>query len=152
MIDAEGYLKITDRKKELIITSGGKNIAPQPIENAFNTDPYVEQAVVIGDNRKYISALIVPNFVNVEGWAKQNGIQFASKAELVRDPKIVAFIKERVDLVNATLSRYETIKKFVLLEHEMTEEGGELTPTLKKKRKVINAKYKNAIESMYPTE
>ena len=151
-IDTEGYLRITDRKKELIITRGGKNIAPQPVENAFNTEPYIEQLCVVGDNRKYLAALVVPNFPNLERWAGQQGIPATPHEELVRNPKVVALIGESIDKVNATLARYETIKKFALLPHEFTEAGGELTPTLKKKRRVIDEKYKDLIESLFPAE
>jgi len=151
-IDEEGYLTITDRKKELIITSGGKNIAPQPIENEFNTDPYIEQVAVVGDARKYISALIVPEFEALTRWAKEQGIEFKDNTELVRHPKVVELIQQRVDLVNQRLAKYEQIKKFVIIDHPFTEEGGELTPTQKKKRRVIEAKYKDLIDSMYPPE
>ena len=151
-IDEEGYLTITDRKKELIITSGGKNIAPQPIENEFNTDPYIEQVAVVGDARKYISALIVPEFEALTRWAKEQGIEFKDNTELVRHPKVVELIQQRVDLVNQRLAKYEQIKKFVIIDHPFTEEGGELTPTQKKKRRVIEEKYKDLIDSMYPPE
>ncbi len=151
-IDEEGYLTITDRKKELIITSGGKNIAPQPIENEFNTDPYIEQVAVVGDGRKYISALIVPEFEALSRWAKEQGIEFKDYSELVKHPKVVELIQQRVDLVNQKLAKYEQIKKFVILDHPFTEEGGELTPTQKKKRRIIESKYKDLIDSMYPPE
>ena len=151
-IDEESYLTITDRKKELIITSGGKNIPPQPIENEFNTDPYIEQVAVVGDGRKYISALIVPEFEALSRWAKEQGIEFKDYTELVRHPKVVELVQQRVDLVNQRLAKYEQIKKFVIIDHPFTEEGGELTPTQKKKRRVIEAKYKDLIDSMYPPE
>lgn len=148
-IDEEGYLRITDRKKELIITSGGKNIAPQPIENMFNTDPYIEQVCVIGDNRKFLSALVVPNFESLERWAKENGIIFKDRNELVTHPKVYELIKGRIELVNRQLAQYETIKKFAILAEEFSEAGGELTPTLKKKRRVIDQKFKPIIDSFY---
>jgi long-chain acyl-CoA synthetase len=151
-IDEEGYLRITDRKKELIITSGGKNIAPQPIENAFNTDPYIEQVCVIGDNRKYLSALVIPDFEALEAWARRQGMPAMSREELVRTPEVKELIQAGVNQVNGTLARYETIKRFVVLPEEFTEEGGELTPTLKKKRRVIDTKYKALIEELYPKE
>ena len=148
-IDAEGYLRITDRKKELIITSGGKNIAPQPIENAFNTDPYIEQVCLVGDNRNYLSALVIPNFESLENWARQQGMPAMSREELVKTPQVKERIQAGVDRVNATLAKYETIKRFAILPEEFTEAGGELTPTLKKKRRVIDTKYKAMIEQMY---
>ena len=151
-IDAAGFLRITDRKKELIITSGGKNIAPQPIENAFNTDPYIEQVCVIGDNRKYLAALVIPNFDSLEAWAEQQGISFGDRAGLIANEKVQALLTERVELVNATLAKYETIKKFATLPHEFSEQGGELTPTLKKKRRVINDKYRDLIEGLFPKD
>jgi len=151
-IDEEGYLRITDRKKELIITSGGKNIAPQPIENAFNTDPYIEQVCLIGDNRNYLSALVVPDFEALEAWARQQGLPPMSREELVRTPQARGLIQEGIDRVNGTLARYETIKRFCILPEEFSEEGGELTPTLKKKRRVIDTKYRAMIEEMYPTD
>jgi long-chain acyl-CoA synthetase len=151
-VDPEGYMKITDRKKDLIITSGGKNIAPQIIENSFNTDPYIEQVYVTGEKRKYIAGLVVPNYQNLEQWAKEKGISFSSKTDLIANEKVKAFIKERIDKVNSTLSKYETIKHFAVLENEFTEAGGELTPTLKRKRKVIEAKYKDVIETLYPQD
>jgi len=149
-IDEEGYLRITDRKKELIITSGGKNIAPSPIENAFNTDPYIEQVCVIGDNRKYLAALVVPDFEALEAWARQQGMPPMSRQELVKTPEVKELIQAGVDRVNGTLARYETIKRFSILPEEFTEEGGELTPTLKKKRRVIDTKHKALIEELYP--
>ncbi len=151
-IDPEGYLRITDRKKEMIITSGGKNIAPQPIENAFNTDPYIEQVCVIGDNRKYLAALVVPNFISLEAWAKEQGIDWKDRSDLVGNPKVRSLLEERIARANASLARYETIKRFAIVPEEFSEAGGELTPTLKKKRRVIDEKYKDLIESLYPPD
>jgi long-chain acyl-CoA synthetase len=151
-IDGEGYLRITDRKKEMIITSGGKNIAPQPIENAFNTDPYIEQVCVIGDNRNYLTALVVPNFPSLEAWAKEQGVFWKEREDLVRNEKVLALIQARIAKVNSTLARYETIKRFAVLTEEFSEESGALTPTLKKKRRVIGEKYRGTIESLYPPD
>ncbi len=151
-IDREGYVRITDRKKELIITSGGKNIAPQPIENSFNTDPYIEQVCVIGDNRKYLAALVVPDFEGLETWAREQNISYANRNELVKKGEVTSLMKDRIDQVNKTLARYETIKRFAIMDREFSEEGGELTPTLKKKRRVIIEKYKDQIEELYPKE
>jgi len=151
-IDAEGFLRITDRKKELIITSGGKNIAPQPIENAFNTDPFIEQVCVLGDRRNYLVALVVPNFLSLQAWAREHDVPFQNHHELVNHDRVKQLFRERITLVNETLARYETIKRFVVLPREFSEQGGELTPTLKKKRRVIEQKYKNLIESLYQAE
>ncbi len=151
-MDDNGFVRITDRKKELIITSGGKNVAPQPIQNAFNTDPYVEQVYVVGDAKKYIAALLVPNFDIVEKWAEDKGIAFSDRTELITLEPIKKLYDKRVEKINATLSKVETIKRFAILPREFSEEGGELTPTLKMKRKVIEKKYKDTIDSLYPDE
>lgn len=162
-IDAEGYLRtgdighlddlgrlyITDRKKELIVTSAGKNVAPQPIENLLKGDKYISQAVLIGDRRNFISALIVPNFDSLVRWAGYKKIPFATHAELIRNPLVIAKLGSRVDRVNQHLSNFERVKKFVLLDQEMTLEGGELTPSLKVKRRVVNELYASRIEEMY---
>jgi len=149
-IDEDGHLHITDRKKELFKTSAGKYVAPQPLEYAFNTNPYVEQVAAVGDNRKYICALIVPEFNALINWAQSQGIAFKDNAELVRHEKVVLFMQEQVDSVNKGLARYEQIKKFALLGTAFSEEGGELTPSQKKKRRVIEKKYKHLIDAMYP--
>jgi long-chain acyl-CoA synthetase len=148
-IDQEGFLKITDRKKELIVTSGGKNIAPQPIEIALNLNMYVDQACVIGDGRNYITALIVPNFELIEKMAKEKGVLFKGKADLVCAPEIITFFEEQVASINGNLARYEQIKKYTLLSQPFSEETGELTPTQKMKRRVIFEKHKSEIDSMY---
>jgi long-chain acyl-CoA synthetase len=151
-IDEEGFVRITDRKKELIITSGGKNIAPQPIQNAFDTDPYIEQVYVVGDARKYLAAIVVPNFEILEKWATNRGLQFKSRQDLVENDDIKTLLDERVNRVNAGLSKYETIKRFTVLCREFSEEGGELTPTLKLKRRVVEKKYKEQIDALYSDE
>ncbi len=151
-IDEEGYLTITDRKKELLKTSGGKYIAPQPIENEFNTDPYIELVVVVGDNQKFVSALVVPDFEALTSWAQEKGISFSDKKDLIENPQVKEFIQERIDLVNEKLARYEQIRKFQILDQPFTVETGEITPTQKIKRKVIEGKYKDLIKEMYPEE
>jgi len=148
-MDDQGRLYITDRKKELIITSGGKKVAPQPIENQLKEDKYISQAVLIGDNRNFISVLIVPNFDSLVRWAGYKKLQFASHAELIQNPLAYAKIGSRVEKVNEHLSNYERIKKMVLLEEEMTLESGQLTPSLKVKRRVVNQMYAAQIEGMY---
>ncbi len=149
LIDEDGFLIITDRKKEIIVTSGGKNVAPQPIENALKASKYITQAVLIGDKRKYISALIVPDFDVLTKWAKQNGIEFSSNEELIEKQLVKDLIQKEVDKVNQDLARYEQVKKFALLPQELTQDGGELTPTLKVKRRVVNEKYKDIIDGLY---
>lgn len=148
-IDNEGYLYVTDRKKELIVTSGGKNIAPQVIENLFNTDPYIEQVCVIGDNRKFISALVTLTHENILNWAKQEGIELINEDQLHLDPNVNNLIEQRIQLANEQLARFEQIKKFTILPSQFTLETGELTPSQKKKRRVINEKFKDQIETMY---
>lgn len=148
-LDNEGYLHITDRKKDLIVTAGGKNIAPQPIENVLKMNRYIEQVAMIGDKKPYCVALIVPKFEAVEAYAKQNNIAYTTKKELVERPEIITIIQNGVDAVNATLAKYETIKKIKILPNEFTQETGELTPTLKVKRRVIMEKYRDSIEGLY---
>jgi long-chain acyl-CoA synthetase len=147
--DDKGRLMITDRKKELIITSAGKNIAPMPIETSFNIDPFIERVILIGDNRNYLTALISPNFEILRHWAKEKELPFDSDKLLVALPEVKKLIAERVDMVNADLARFETIKKFTLIDHEFSEENGVLTPSQKVKRRVVNKEYKDEIESMY---
>ena len=148
-LDEQSRLYITERKKELIVTSGGKKVAPQPIENLLKGDKYVSQAVLIGDQRNYITALLVPNFDSLARWAGYKKLSYASHAELIRNPLVIAKLRSRVERVNAQLSNYERIRRTALLDHEMTLEGGELTPSLKVKRRVVNQMYATQIEAMY---
>jgi long-chain acyl-CoA synthetase len=148
-LDSEGFLFITDRKKELIVTAGGKNIAPAPIENALKASRYIAQAVVIGDRRKFISALIVPDFEALRPWARSNGVNFASDEELTKAPAVRELIAGEVAPVNAELAQYEQIKKWDLLPRELTLETGELTPTQKVKRRVVNTNFQAQIDRMY---
>jgi long-chain acyl-CoA synthetase len=147
--DEEGFLQITDRKKELFVTSGGKNIAPHPIEIALIERPYIDQACLIGDGRKYLTALIVPDFESLKRYAKNNTIAFSLQEDLVRHPEIRKVIAGEVEKVNASLARYEQIKYFTILERPFDVATGELTPTLKIKRRVVNEKYQKQIEEMY---
>lgn len=147
--DAEGNLKITGRTKDLIITSGGKNISPQNIENSLMFSGYINQLAVIGDGRKYISALIVPAFEVLEPWAKANGISFASRAELVQHEKVRALFEAQIKEYTKDYGQVEQIKKFSLLDKEWLQDTGELTPTLKVKRRVIMEKYSDLIDKMY---
>ncbi len=148
-IDPDGFLKITDRKKELIVTSGGKNIAPNPIEMALNLNMYIEQACVVGDGRNYITALIVPNLELVEKIAAEKGIAAGGHRDLVRHSEIIGFFDEQIAKVNQGLARYEQVKKFTLVEAPFSEETGELTPTLKMKRRIILEKHQAEIDAMY---
>ncbi len=147
--DEEGFLFITDRKKDIIVTAGGKNIAPQPIENILKTNPYISNAVVIGDRRRFVSALIVPNFEKLEGYARFNGIPFADRADLVRNEKIVNFIQAEIDRATPNLASFEKIKKIALLDRDFEIEKGEITPTLKVKRNIIEKKYQDWINALY---
>ncbi len=148
-IDSEGFLSITDRKKDLLKTSGGKFIAPQPIENALKANVLIAQAAVIGDRRKYASVIISPLFLLLEDWAHANGLTFHSRQELVENPKVRGLYKGIVEDVNKKLAHFETIKKILLVPDEFTVASGEITPTLKLKRRVIEAKYKQQIEELY---
>jgi long-chain acyl-CoA synthetase len=148
--DPEGFFRITDRKKELIITSGGKNIAPQVIQHAFDTDPYIEQVFITGENRQYIAALIVPNFEALEDWAHEQNIPFEDRLSLIEHEAVKAHLQQSVDRVNASLAQFETIKRFAILEREFSIEEGEMTPTLKLRREIIESNYREEIEGLYP--
>jgi long-chain acyl-CoA synthetase len=148
-LDPDGFLVITDRKKDIIVTSGGKNIAPQPIENRLKTNAFITEVVMIGDKRNYPSALVVPNFEALEAWAKKTGVSAASREELVQKPEIVQHYLGLISALVADLAQYEKIKKITVLPNEFTQESGELTPTLKVKRRVIAQKYGELIEKMY---
>jgi long-chain acyl-CoA synthetase len=148
-IDSEGFLRITDRKKELIINAYGKNVAPAPIENALKNSRYISQAVVIGDRRKFLAALLVPDFEALKPWAEKQGISVASNEKLIADPKVRELIGKEVTAVNANLAGFEKIVAWELLPNEFTLETGEITPTLKVKRRVINQKYGHVIDRLY---
>ena len=149
VFDPDGFLRITDRIKELIITSGGKNIAPQHIETLVGKDYFIEQIVAIGDRRKFISALVVPAMAALETWARDRGITWSSVEELINRKDVLALYRKRIDMNSKALARFETIKKFTLLPRPFTVESGEITPTLKLKRKQISEKYFALIEAMY---
>ena len=150
-IDEEGFLRITDRKKELFKTSGGKYISPQPIEQAIKASRFISQAVLIGAEQKFPAALIVPAWEQIESYCKLKGIEFTSHRALCKHPRIVDLIQRQIDALTQDLPKYERIKKIALLENEFTIEGGELTPTLKVKRRVIDEKYRDVIEELYAT-
>ncbi len=148
-IDADGYLRITDRKKDLIITSGGKNVAPQKIENIAKAQRFLNQIVVHGDRRHYLTALVTLNRDQIVQYANENQILFSAYEELVKHPKIQALVQKSIDDVNSQLASFETIKKFVVLPSEFTVDSGELTPSLKIKRNVVNRRYHAELDSMY---
>lgn len=148
-LDEEGFLRITDRKKELFKTSGGKYISPQPIEQAIKGSRFVNQVVLIGAERKFPAALIVPVWEQLESYCKLKGIEVKSRSEMCRHPRIIDLIQRQIDALTPNLAKYERIKKVALLENEFTQEGGELTPTLKVKRRVIDQKYRDVIEHLY---
>ncbi|MCL4807654.1 MAG: AMP-binding protein, partial [Thermoanaerobaculia bacterium] len=149
VIDGDGFLRITDRKKEIIVNSNGKNIAPAPIEGALKGDPFVSQPVVIGDRRKFLSCLIVPNFEKLKDWATKNGLSGLSDEELLKDPRVLAIYQGIVDRWNAGKPHEQVINRFALLPAELTSEGGELTPTLKVKRRIVDQRYKAIIDGLY---
>jgi long-chain acyl-CoA synthetase len=151
-IDRDGYLKITGRIKDIIVTSGGKNISPQNLENALLMSAFIEQAAVIGDNRKYLSALIVPAFATLESWAKEKNIPFSNRQDLIKNPEVNKLIEQEIGAQLKEFGKVEQIRKFALLETEWSQDTGEMTPTMKLKRKVIREKYEKQIESLYPPE
>jgi len=151
-IDADGYLKITGRLKDIIITSGGKNISPQNIENTLQASSFIEQVAVVGDSRKYLSALIVPSFENLETWAKEQGITYKDRSDLIANDRVIEQYKREIEENMKDYARVEQIKKFTLLETPWSQETGELTPTLKVKRRIINQKFARQIDAMYPTD
>ena len=148
-VDAEGYYTIVDRKKELIITAGGKNISPANLEGLLKANPLIGQACVIGDNRAYLTALIVLDGQNAAVWAAARGLGTSSISELAAHPEVAAEVARAVAAVNERVSRVENIRKWTILPGEWTAESEELTPTLKLKRRVIRDKYEKVIEAMY---
>jgi len=148
-IDADGFIKITDRKKDLIVTAGGKNVAPQPIENELKRSPLIDNVVLIGDRRPYIIALISPNQEGLESWAAARDVEYDSVEELTKIPELAAGYAKMIEDTNKDLARYEQIKKFVVLPLMLSIEGGHLTPTLKVKRRVVEEDYSELVESLY---
>lgn len=147
--DEDGYLKITDRKKNMIVTSGGKNVAPAGLENALVIQPHIEQVCIIGDQRNFVSALIVPTYDSLQTYAQERGLEISGTKELVEHPEIIALVEKEVEAAMTAFARYEQIRKIVLLPVEFTIDGGELTPTLKVKRKVVLDRYSDIIENIY---
>lgn len=148
-IDPQGRVQITDRKKEIIVTSGGKKVAPQPIENLLMSDPYIEQAMLIGDQQEHLAAIIVPHFNALRGWCKKNKLNCESTEKMINHEKVLAFYKSRVEKANKTLSNFERIWRFLLSDQEMSVENGQLTPSLKVKRRVVLAAYQQKIEALF---
>jgi long-chain acyl-CoA synthetase len=148
-IDTDGFLRITDRKKELLKTSGGKYIAPQPIEQLIKGSPFVNQVVLIGNGRRFPAALIVPDWERVESYAQLKGIEMRDHAQLCKHPRIIDLFERQVAALTSELAQFEKVKKIGLLENELTIEGGELTPTLKVKRRIVDEKYRDVIDALY---
>jgi long-chain acyl-CoA synthetase len=148
-LDGDGFLVITDRKKDIIVTSGGKNIAPQPIENRLKTNKFFTEVVMVGNKRNFAAALVVPNFDALEAWARQRGLTVSGREELVRRKEVVDHYMSLVDQMTTDLAQFERIKKIALLAKEFTQESGELTPTLKVKRRIVEERYRATIDAMY---
>jgi long-chain acyl-CoA synthetase len=148
-LDPEGYLRITDRKKELFKTSGGKYVAPQPIEQRIKQSRFVSQVVLVGAGRKFPAALIVPDWEALRSYAQHKGLALKTEADFCRHPRVLDLLQRQVDSLTADLSRFERVKRVALIERELTVEGGELTPTLKVKRRVVDEKYKHVIDRLY---
>jgi long-chain acyl-CoA synthetase len=148
-IDADGYLSVTDRKKDLIKTSGGKFIAPQPIENSLKLNPLVGTPAVLGDKRKFAFVIVSPNFAPLEKWARTNEIAFASRAELVANPKVQALYEGIVEEANQNLAKFEKLKRVLIVPDEFTPDNGALTPTMKLRRRVIEDRYRTQIDDLY---
>jgi long-chain acyl-CoA synthetase len=151
-VDKDGFLRITDRKKQIFKTSGGKYIAPAPIENKLQESPYIEQAMVVGEYQKFASALIVPSFTKLKEWCGQNGISYTGDDEIIKNEKVIQLITKEVEKVNVDLAQYEKIKQPMLLSKEWTVVGGQLTPKLSYRRKIITAENKEIIERIYSME
>ncbi len=149
VLDAEGFLHITDRKKHLFVSSGGKNIAPQPIENLFLASKYIEQFMLIGDRRMFLTALIVPDYEALKEYADARSIRYTDNADLATHPEINELIEKDISTIQKDLANYERVRKFTLLEKQFSIEDGELTPTQKVRRKIIEERYANLIEGMY---
>lgn len=145
----DGYLKITDRKKEIFKTSGGKYVSPQQIENKLKESPFIENAIVIGEGRNYTAAIIVPDFAHVESWFKVKGLKYLGEKEVIKDPNLVERLDKEIDTINEQIDHIEQIKRFVLVSDVWNVETGELSPTMKLKRKAIMSKYSNVIEKLY---
>jgi long-chain acyl-CoA synthetase len=152
LLDPDGFLRITDRKKDLIVTAGGKNIAPQPIESLAKTNRFVSNAVMLGDRRPFPVMLIVPNFDHLSAWASLEGIRSADSAALVASPEVQKKMERELRTTLRELAGFEMPKKFLLLSQDFSIDGGELTPKLSVKRRVVEQRYSAAIEELYSGE
>jgi len=148
-IDGDGFLKITDRKKDLIVTAGGKNIAPQNLENKFKTDKYLANSMVYGDQKPFLTALLVPNFDNIEKYARYKNIDFLDHCDLVNHPRVLDLIRRRIDKLQEDLPSYQRIKRFTLLSRDFSAEEDEITPTMKIRRKKVTENFRKVLEGMY---
>jgi long-chain acyl-CoA synthetase len=151
-IDADGFLRITDRKKDIIVTAGGKNVAPQPIENTLKQNRFVDQAVLLGDRRKFVSMLLVPEFPNLEEWARANGVAAADRRALLASPQVQGLLKAELERELVNVSHVERPKKVVLLDVPFTIEDGSLTPTQKVKRRVVEKRFQEVVDALYEEE
>jgi long-chain acyl-CoA synthetase len=148
-IDADGFLFITDRKKDLIITAGGKNVAPQPIESMLARNRFIASTVVVGESRRFVSALVVPDFANLEAYARENGIPFRDRTDLCAREDIRSFMLAEVNRSTPDLASYERIKKIALLDRDFDLAAGEVTPTLKVRRRIVEERYRDVIDALY---
>ncbi len=148
-LDEDGYLFLTDRKKNIIVTSGGKNVAPAPIEHKLKTSKFIDEVCLVGNNRKFVSALIVPAYEMLKDWAEKQKIKFSSTEELLNHPETQKLFQNEIDRLQEGFARYEKVKKFVLLPEPFSQERGELTPSLKIKRNVVEKNYKHLIDQLY---
>ena len=148
-VDADGYFRITDRMKDIIITAGGKNITPSEFENELKFSPYITDAVLVGDQKPYLTAIIMIDQDNIEKFAQDHDVPFSNYASLTHSPQVQALIQSVVDQANAQFARVEQVKKFWLLDTQLTAEDEELTPTMKLKRKLVQTKYAHQIDTMY---
>ena len=149
VMDADGFVRITDRMKDIIITAGGKNVTPSEIENQLKFSPYISDAVVVGDKRPYLTCLVMIDRENVEKYAQDQNVPFTNYTSLCRSKEVQDLIWSEIEKVNANFARVETVKRFRLIETQLTAEDEELTPTMKLKRKLVNEKYRDLISDMY---
>jgi long-chain acyl-CoA synthetase len=148
-LDDDGYLSITDRKKDLIKTSGGKFIAPQPIENSLKVNQYVSESALLGDRRRFPAVLIIPSFDDLEGWARAHGVKFSSRKELVKSRQVQSLYESIVEELNRNLAQYEKLKKVLVVPEELSIADGTLTPSMKLRRRHLTDRYKSEIDALY---
>jgi long-chain acyl-CoA synthetase len=148
-LDEQGRLMITDRLKDLIVTAGGKKVAPQPVENRLRESPWIAEAILIGDQRPYVVCLLVPDFPRLEAEARERGWPLGSRDELLSHPEVRELFQRAVDQANRHLAPFETVKRFALLDRELSQDQGEITPTLKVKRRVVSARFAGMIDPLY---